>query len=73
MYYRLHYTANKMDEEAQEIEGTKGYILSLCSAIGGLEEIKQDDGTVGQIYCAGDEALGTKESKIMMLVLTPHK
>ncbi|EPB81380.1 hypothetical protein HMPREF1544_11910 [Mucor circinelloides 1006PhL] len=46
-----------MDEEAQEIEGTKGYILSLCSAIGGLEEIKQDDGTVGQIYCAGDEAL----------------
>lgn len=49
-----------MDEEAQEIEGTKGYILSLCSAIGGLEEIKQDDGTVGQIYCAGDEALGTK-------------
>lgn len=62
-----------MDEEAQEIEGTKGYILSLCSAIGGLEEIKQDDGTVGQIYCAGDEALGTKESRIMMLVLTPHK
>lgn len=46
-----------MDEELSEIEGTRAYILSLCSAIGGLEEIKQDDGTVGQIYCAGDEAL----------------
>lgn len=49
-----------MDEELSEIEGTRAYILNLCSAIGGLEEIKQDDGTVGQIYCAGDEALGTK-------------
>jgi hypothetical protein len=49
-----------MDEDlAAEIEGTKAYILSLCSAIGGLEEVIQEDGSVGQVYCVGDEALGT--------------
>jgi hypothetical protein len=49
-----------MDEDlAAEIEGTKAYILSLCSAIGGLEEIVQEDGSIGQVYCVGDEALGT--------------
>lgn len=46
----------KMDIE--EIEGVKTYILSLCSAIGGLEEVIEADGTVGQVYCPGDEALG---------------
>lgn len=42
----------------EEIEATKSYILGLCSAIGGLEEIQLPDGSVGQVYCAGDEALG---------------
>lgn len=45
-------------EDQDEIAGTKQYILSLCSAIGGLEEVIQADGTVGQVYCVGDEALG---------------
>jgi hypothetical protein len=47
-----------MNVDQEEIEATKSYILSLCSAIGGLEEIIQADGTVGQVYCVGDEALG---------------
>lgn len=44
--------------DIEEIEGVKTYILSLCSAIGGLEEVIEADGTVGQVYCPGDEALG---------------
>ncbi|KAI9486114.1 MAG: timeless protein-domain-containing protein [Benjaminiella poitrasii] len=46
-----------MDEDLAEIEQTKAYILNLCSAIGGLEEVKQADGSIAQIYCVGDEAL----------------
>lgn len=46
-----------MDEE--DIEATKSYILTLCSAIGGLEEVEGPDGSVIQKYCVGDEALGT--------------
>ncbi|KAI9361536.1 timeless protein-domain-containing protein [Pilaira anomala] len=44
-----------MDEE--DIEATKSYILTLCSAIGGLEEVEGPDGSVIQKYCVGDEAL----------------
>ncbi|KAI7903689.1 timeless protein-domain-containing protein [Cokeromyces recurvatus] len=46
-----------MDDDLTEIEKTKAYILNLCSAIGGLEEVKQEDGSITQIYCVGDEAL----------------
>ncbi|OBZ88075.1 Topoisomerase 1-associated factor 1 [Choanephora cucurbitarum] len=35
----------------------KTYILNVCSAIGGMEEIMQPDGSIQQIYCVGDEAL----------------
>ncbi|KAG2232960.1 hypothetical protein INT48_008053 [Thamnidium elegans] len=44
-----------MDRE--EIEETRSYILTLCSAIGGLEEVVEQDHSVVQVYCAGDEAL----------------
>lgn len=47
------------DDLGAEIAGTKAYILTLCSAIGGLEDVIQEDGSVGQMYCVGDEALGT--------------
>lgn len=47
-----------MEATQEELESTKSYILGLCSAIGGLEEIKLPDGSVGQVYCPGDEALG---------------
>lgn len=47
-----------MEATQEEVESTKSYILGLCSAIGGLEEIKLPDGSVGQVYCPGDEALG---------------
>lgn len=46
-----------MEATQEEVESTKSYILGLCSAIGGLEEIKLPDGSVGQVYCPGDEAL----------------
>ncbi|KAI8366587.1 timeless protein-domain-containing protein [Blakeslea trispora] len=35
----------------------KTYILNICSAIGGMEEIMQPDGSIQQVYCVGDEAL----------------
>lgn len=59
--FRAHVfcSTHKMDIAQEEIESTKSYILGLCSAIGGLEEIKLPDGSVGQVYCPGDEALGT--------------
>lgn len=43
--------------DAEEIEGVKTYVLSLCSAIGGLEEEMQADGNIVQVYRPGDEAL----------------
>ncbi|KAI8992116.1 timeless protein-domain-containing protein [Mycotypha africana] len=46
-----------LDNDAAEIQATKSYILSLCSAIGGMEEIKEEDGTITQTYIIGDEAL----------------
>jgi hypothetical protein len=58
-----------------EVEGTKAYILSLCSAIGGLEEIEQSDGTVEQVYCVGDEALGSysiKKKAVITILTAPH-
>lgn len=44
--------------DAEEIEGVRSYVLGLCSAIGGLEEVIEADETVGQVYCPGDDALG---------------
>lgn len=61
-----------MNEEIDEIESTRQYILTLCSAIGGLEEVKKDDGTIDQIYCVGDESLGKSSCQLArILVLMP--
>lgn len=53
-----------MNDDNEEAESKRQYILTLCSAIGGIEEVKQDDGTIEQIYCVGDESLGKCQIRI---------
>ncbi|KAG2212278.1 hypothetical protein INT47_001637 [Mucor saturninus] len=43
--------------DSEETDGVRSYVLGLCSAIGGMEELVEADGSVGQVYCPGDEAL----------------
>ncbi|KAI8970854.1 timeless protein-domain-containing protein [Pilobolus umbonatus] len=46
-----------MDED-QDVQAARDYVLGLCSAIGGYEDVKQEDGTLKRCYSVGDEALG---------------
>jgi hypothetical protein len=48
------------DEEAEEdvTYQLRGAILGICSALGGYEEVQQEDGSWKEVYVPGDDCIG---------------
>lgn len=52
-------SASESEPDDQErIDQLRGPVLSICSALGGYEEVARPDGTVESVYQLGDDCLG---------------